>query len=129
MSKSWCDSLNESIGRGEGAGTLILSATEVAGIHASTVILCWVGIPLLRFHPHPSHRRSIGQTIGVTANPPQRAPAFTIFTTKVGSLRSPNYGQVQWRTMWILVFQLCRDQQVLYELRSCYPLRWRLSES
>ena len=108
---------------------LILSSTEVAGIHASIMVLCWVGIPLLRFHPHPSRRRSIGQTIGVTAYPPQRAATFTIFTTKVGSLRSPHYGQVQWRTMWIPVFQLCRDQQVLYELGSCYPLRWRLSES
>jgi len=25
---------------------------------------------LLRFHPHPSHRRSIGQTIGLTAYEP-----------------------------------------------------------
>jgi hypothetical protein len=48
--------------------TLTLSATEVVGIHASTLILfAWVGIPLLRFHPHPSQRRSIGQTIGLTA--------------------------------------------------------------
>jgi hypothetical protein len=31
---------------------LTLSSTEVAGIHASTLILfAWVGIPLLRFHP------------------------------------------------------------------------------
>jgi hypothetical protein len=57
---------------------LTLSSTEVAGIHASTVILCWVGIPLLRFHPHPSHRRSIGQTIGLTAYSPQRAAIFTM---------------------------------------------------
>jgi hypothetical protein len=43
---------------------LTLSATEVVGIHASTVILfAWVGIPLLRFHPHPSHRRSIGRPL------------------------------------------------------------------
>jgi hypothetical protein len=56
---------------------LTLSATEVAGIHASIMVLCWVGIPLLRFHPHPSHRRSIGQTIGLTAYPPQRAAIFT----------------------------------------------------
>jgi len=55
---------------------LILSSTEVAGIHASTLILCWVGIPLLRFHPHPSHRRSIRQAIGLTAYPPQRAAIF-----------------------------------------------------
>jgi len=56
---------------------LTLSATEVAGIHASTLILfAWVGIPLLRFHLHPSHRRSIGQTIGLTAYPPQRAAIF-----------------------------------------------------
>ena len=27
---------------------------------------------MLRFHPHPSQRRSIGQTIGLTAYPPQR---------------------------------------------------------
>jgi len=47
-------------------------------IHASTLILfAWVGIPLLRFHPHPSQRRSIGQTIGLTAYPPQRAAIFT----------------------------------------------------
>jgi len=39
---------------------LILSSAEVARIHASTLILCWVGIPLLRFHPHPSQCRSIG---------------------------------------------------------------------
>jgi hypothetical protein len=57
---------------------LILSATEVAGIHASIMVLCWVGIPLLRFHLHPSHRRSIGQTIGLTAYPPQRAAIFTM---------------------------------------------------
>jgi hypothetical protein len=58
---------------------LTLSATEVAGIHASTVmVLCWVGIPLLRFHPHPSHRRSIGQAIGLTAYPPQRVAIFTM---------------------------------------------------
>jgi len=57
--------------------TLTLSATEVVGIHASTLILfAWVGIPLLRFHPHPSQRRSIGQTIGVTACSPQRAAIF-----------------------------------------------------
>jgi hypothetical protein len=48
-------------------------------IHASTLLLfAWVGIPLLRFHPHPSHRRSIGQTIGLTAYPPQRAAIFTM---------------------------------------------------
>jgi len=41
------------------------------------MVLCWVGIPLLRFHPHPSHRRSIGQTIGLTACSPQRAAIFT----------------------------------------------------
>jgi len=46
-------------------------------IHASTMILlAWVGIPLLRFHPHPSHRRSIGQTIGPTACSPERAAIF-----------------------------------------------------
>jgi len=39
---------------------LILSATEVAGIHASTLILSRVGISLLRFHPHRSQCRSIG---------------------------------------------------------------------
>jgi len=33
---------------------------------------------LLRFHPHPSQRRSIGQTIGLTAYPPQRAAIFTM---------------------------------------------------
>jgi len=48
-------------------------------IHASTLLLfAWVGIPLLRFHPHPSHRRSIGQAIGLTAYPPQRAAIFTM---------------------------------------------------
>jgi len=112
------------------------------------MVLCWVGIPLLRFHLHPSQRRSIGQTIGLTAYPPQRAAIFTMLlltrtcpayfrlgalfeasdlpttcgaycpfrdclirpsrsgvcqtfklqglaysTTKVGSLRSPSYGQ------------------------------------
>jgi hypothetical protein len=63
----------------EGKPVLILSSTEVAGIHASTLILfAWVGIPLLRFHPHPSHRRSIGETIGLTAYPPQRAAIFTM---------------------------------------------------
>jgi len=57
--------------------SLILSATEVAGIHASTLLLfAWVGIPLLRFHPHPSHRRSIGQAL----------------LPEVGSLHSPSYG-------------------------------------
>ena len=35
-----------------------------------------MGIPLLRFHPHPSQCRSIGQTIGLTAYPPQRAAIF-----------------------------------------------------
>jgi len=63
---------------------LILSATESREIHASTMILfAWVGIPLLRFHPHPSHRRSIGQTIGLTACSPQRA---AIFKTPTASL-------------------------------------------
>ena len=57
---------------------LTLSATEVAGIHASTMILSRVGIPLLRFHPHPSQCRSIGQTIGLTAYSPQRAAIFTM---------------------------------------------------
>jgi len=58
---------------------LILSSTEVEGIHASTLLLfAWVGIPLLRFHPHPSQRRSIGQTIGLTAYPLQRAAIFTM---------------------------------------------------
>ena len=57
---------------------LILSATEVAGIHASTMLLSGVGIPLLRFHPHPSQCRSIGQAIGLTAYPPQRAAIFTM---------------------------------------------------
>jgi len=58
---------------------LLNSSLKVAGIHASTPILfAWVGIPLLRFHPHPSHRRSIGQTIGLTAYPPQRAAIFTM---------------------------------------------------
>ena len=33
---------------------------------------------MLRFHPHPSQRRSIGQTIGLTAYPPQRAAIFTM---------------------------------------------------
>jgi hypothetical protein len=33
---------------------------------------------LLRFHPHPSHRRSVGQTIGLTAYSPQRAAIFTM---------------------------------------------------
>jgi len=33
---------------------------------------------LLRFHPHPSQCRSIGQTIGLTAYPPQRAAIFTM---------------------------------------------------
>jgi len=42
------------------------------------MILCWVDIPLLRFHPHPSQCRSIGQTIGLTAYPPQRAAIFTM---------------------------------------------------
>jgi len=50
---------------------LTLSATEVAGIHASNVIpFAWVDIPLLRFHRHPSQCRSIGQAIGLTAYPP-----------------------------------------------------------
>jgi len=50
---------------------LILSSTEVVGIHASTLILfAWVGVPLLRFHLHPSQCRSIGQTIGLTAYSP-----------------------------------------------------------
>ena len=31
---------------------------------------------MLRFHLHPSHRRSIGQAIGLTAYPPQRAAIF-----------------------------------------------------
>jgi hypothetical protein len=58
---------------------LTLSATKSREIHASTPILfAWVGIPLLRFHLHPSHRRSIGQTIGLTAYPPQRAAMFTM---------------------------------------------------
>jgi len=47
-------------------------------IHASTLILSRVGIPLLRFHLHPSHRRSVGQTIGLTAYSPQRAAIFTM---------------------------------------------------
>jgi hypothetical protein len=42
------------------------------------MVLCWVGIPLLRFHPHPSQCRSISQTIGLTAYPPQRAVIFTM---------------------------------------------------
>ena len=42
------------------------------------LVLCWVGIPLLRFHPHPSQCRSIGQAIGLTAYPPQRAAIFTM---------------------------------------------------
>ena len=33
---------------------------------------------MLRFHPHPSQCRSIGQTIGLTAYPPQRAAIFTM---------------------------------------------------
>jgi hypothetical protein len=37
---------------------LILSATKSREIHASTLILSRVGIPLLRFHPHPSHRNA-----------------------------------------------------------------------
>jgi hypothetical protein len=32
------------------------------------MLLSRVGIPLLRFHPHPSHRRSIGQAISLTAS-------------------------------------------------------------
>ena len=32
---------------------------------------------MLRFHPHPSQCRSIGQAIGLTAYPPQRAAIFT----------------------------------------------------
>ena len=35
-----------------------------------------MGIPLLRLHPHRSQCRSIGQTIGLTAYPPQRATIF-----------------------------------------------------
>jgi dTDP-glucose 4,6-dehydratase len=31
---------------------LILSSTKSREIHASTLLLCWVGIPLLRFHLH-----------------------------------------------------------------------------
>jgi hypothetical protein len=62
---------------------LILSSTEVAGIHASTLIISRVGIPLLRFHPHPSQCRSIGQAIGLTACSPQRA---AIFKTPTASL-------------------------------------------
>ena len=50
-------------------GSLTLSSTEVARIHAFTVILCWLGVPLLRFHPHPSYSMS-----------------------KDGSLRSPHHG-------------------------------------
>ena len=42
------------------------------------MILSRVGIPLLRFHLHPSQCRSIGQTIGLTAYPPQRAAIFTM---------------------------------------------------
>ena len=42
------------------------------------LVLCWVGIPLLRFHLHPSQCRSIGQAIGLTAYPPQRAAIFTM---------------------------------------------------
>ena len=42
------------------------------------MVLCWVGIPLLRFHPHPSQRRSIGRAIGLTACPAQRAAIFTM---------------------------------------------------
>jgi hypothetical protein len=46
---------------GTRSGELAVSATEVEGIHASTLILfAWVGIPLLQFHPHPSQCRSIG---------------------------------------------------------------------
>ena len=41
------------------------------------------GIPLLRFHPYPSQCRSVGQTIGLTAYPPQRA---AIFNTPTASL-------------------------------------------
>jgi len=44
---------------------------------------------LLRFHPHPSHRRSIGQTIGLTAYPPQRV---AIFKTPTASLAVPLNG-------------------------------------
>ena len=74
--------------------SLTLSATEVAGIHASTVILCWVGIPLLRFHLHPSHRRSIGQAIGLTACSPQRA---AIFKTPTASLCASNPQSKHWK--------------------------------
>ena len=42
------------------------------------LVLCWVGIPSLRFHPHRSQCRSIGQAIGLTAYPPQRAAIFTM---------------------------------------------------
>jgi hypothetical protein len=42
------------------------------------ILFAWVGIPLLRVHPHPSRCRSIGQTIGLTAYPPQRAAIFTM---------------------------------------------------
>jgi len=42
------------------------------------MVLCWVGIPLLRFHLHPSQCRSIGQAIGLTAYSPQRAAIFTM---------------------------------------------------
>jgi hypothetical protein len=48
---------------------VIFFAAEATGIHASALILfCWVGIPLLRFHPHPSQRRSIRQTIDLTVS-------------------------------------------------------------
>jgi hypothetical protein len=44
----------DGLGSGLKYRQLTLSATEVAGIHASTMVLSRVGIPLLRFHLHPS---------------------------------------------------------------------------
>jgi hypothetical protein len=46
---------------------LILSSTGVGRFMLPPLVLCWVGIPLLRFHLHPSQCRSIGQIIGLTA--------------------------------------------------------------
>lgn len=50
-------------------------------IHPTNEIMGFLA-PLLRVHPHPSLRRSIGQTIGVTAYQPQRT---TIFKTPAHS--------------------------------------------
>jgi hypothetical protein len=47
---------------------------------------------LLRFHPHPSQFRSIGQTIGLTAYPPQRA---AIFTTPSLTRTCPAYSRLR----------------------------------